>query len=72
LFESASWLNRIDGDLRSAEGPHPPQLSTHSPAGFVRGYTRTAANLFYQRVIRWFRSTRHPCHRLAQATATHL
>ena len=27
LFESAPWLNVIDGYLRGAEGPHPPQLA---------------------------------------------
>src|SRR6266446_5678721 len=38
LFKSASRLNRIDADLRGAEDPHPPQLSTHSPSGLVRGH----------------------------------
>src|SRR5713226_8661706 len=71
-FESASWLYVIDGYLRGAESPHPPQLPVHSPTGFIRGYTRTAANLFYQRFIRWFRFTSHPRQGLAQAAATHL
>ena len=72
LFKSASWLNGIDRYLRSAESPHPPQLSLHPPTGFIRGDTRTAANLFYQRVIRWFRFPRHPGQGLAQTTPTHL
>ena len=46
-----SRLNRIDRDLRSAEGPHPLQLSTHSPSGLDGGHTGTAANLFHQRFI---------------------
>src|ERR1700736_1759553 len=65
LFESPPWLNAIDGDLRRAESPHPPQLPIHSPARFIRSYTRTPTNLFYQRVIRWFCFTRYPRHRLA-------
>src|SRR6266581_5321704 len=51
LFKPTPRLNRIDRDLRSTEGPHPPQLSAHSPSGLVRGYTGTAANLLDQRLI---------------------
>src|SRR6266567_6150040 len=37
LFKSTARPNRIDADLRGAEDPHPPQLSTDSP--FSSGVT---------------------------------
>src|SRR5487761_151556 len=72
LFEPAARLNRINGNRRGAEGPHPPQLSSHSPAGFIRSHTRTAANLFHQRLIARLGLLRYPRHGLAQPGATHL
>src|SRR5437016_13253720 len=43
LFKSTARLNRIDADLRGAEDPHPPQLSTDSPSGLIRTHTGTGA-----------------------------
>src|SRR2546425_4153581 len=71
LFKPTPRLNRIDRDLRSTEGPHPPQLSAHSPSGLVRGYTGTAANLLDQRLISRLPLVRHPGHGLAQSSPTH-
>src|SRR6266849_3011315 len=71
LFKSASRLNRIDADLRGAEDPHPPQLSTHSPSGLVRGHTGTGANLCHQCLIGRFGFVGHTLQCLTQSTATH-
>src|SRR2546422_11044218 len=71
LFKPTPRLNRIDRDLRSTEGPHPPQLSAHSPSGLVRGYTGTAANLLDQRLISRLPLVRPPGHGLAQSSPTH-
>src|SRR5258708_7061477 len=71
LFKSASRMNRIDADLRGAEDPHPPQLSTHSPSGLVRGHTGTGANLCHQRLIGRFGFVGHTLQCLTQSTATH-
>src|SRR6266403_1614737 len=51
LFKSTPQLNCIDGDLRSAEGPHPPQLSPDLPSGLIRRPAGTTPNLLDQRLI---------------------
>ena len=46
LLVPAPRLNAIHRKLVTAEGPHPPQLSSHLPARFVRCHAGRAANLF--------------------------
>src|SRR5664279_2484667 len=43
LLEPAPRLNRIHRALRAAEDPHPPQLSAHFPAGFIRSHAGTGS-----------------------------
>jgi hypothetical protein len=38
-IQASLWLNGIHGHLGTAESPHPPQPSAHSPTRLVGGYT---------------------------------
>ncbi|MGA3315041.1 MAG: IS66 family insertion sequence element accessory protein TnpB, partial [Candidatus Korobacteraceae bacterium] len=64
------------GDLikvlwRAAEDPHPPQLSAHFPAGFIRSHAGTGANLFHQLFLSRLGLPRHTRQGLAQSAPAH-